>query len=65
VRYAGQGKKKARPDDLAFKTLSLKKRLPMVRRAPLDRSDILGLGTFLTLGNREFDLLSFGQSFET
>jgi len=56
--------KKARPGDLAFETLSFKEKIADNRQAPLDRSDILGLGTFLALGNREFDLLSFGQSFE-
>jgi len=57
--------KKARSDDLAFKNTFLKKSLPTDRQAPLDRSDILGLWTFLALGYREFNLLSFGQSFET
>ena len=37
----------------------------MVRQAPLDRIDILSLGTFLALSYCEFDLLSFSQSFET
>ena len=36
----------------------------MNRQAPLDWSDILGLRTFLALSYREFDLLSFSQSFE-
>ena len=33
-------------------------------RIMLDRRDVLGLGTFLALGDREFDLLAFGQSAE-
>ena len=35
------------------------------RSIQLNWGNVLGLWTFLTLGNIKFDLLAFGQSFET